>query len=127
MSKSLSHDEFHAISGSSADERYDYFVDAVIQWQQVWTLSSDKGTVLMSSEGEDCLPVWPHSDFASQWATGDWSDCSPMSIDLPAWLERWLPGLEEDGLVIAVFPGTEEEGIVVAPQDLRQALLARQE
>lgn len=127
MSYSLSPKEFHAVSGMPADERYEYFTDAAVKSAQVWILSSDKGTVLMSSEGQDCLPVWPHPDFATQWASGEWSDCSPMAIGLKAWLERWLPGMHKDGLALAVFPGTEEEGIVVGPDDMLVSLQEKQD
>lgn len=126
MTYTLSPKEFHSVSGMSAEERFDYFVDAIIKSKEVWTLSSDQGTVLMSSEGEDCLPVWPHPDFAEQWVSGDWSDCTAMSIDLGVWLERWLPGMDEDGIALAVFPGTEEEGIVVTAKEMRKTVLAQQ-
>lgn len=125
MSYSLSRKEFHSVAGLGAEDRFDYFVEAVIDSGRVWTLGRDEGTVLMSFEGEDCLPVWPHPDFAEQWISGDWSDCRPLSIDMPAWLERWLPGLHEDGVVLAVFPSTEEEGMVIAPEELKQTLVTQ--
>lgn len=124
MSYSLSPKEFHTVAGLGAEDRFDYFVEAVAESRQVWTLGRDEGTVLLSFEGDDCLPVWPHPDFAEQWVSGDWSDCRPLSIDMSAWLERWLPGLQRDGVALAVFPSTEEEGMVIEPEELKETLNA---
>lgn len=106
----------------SAEERYDYLVDTIIKDEQVWTLQSDDGVVLMSSEGVECLPIWPHAELAKEWASGDWSDCYPAAIDLDSWMSRWLPGMEKDGYSLAMFPSVNEEGIVMTPADLREQL-----
>lgn len=127
MSYTLSTEEFRDLAGKSADGRYDYLLDTMMREERVWILSSDQGMVMMSSEGEQCLPVWPHPDFAAEWATGDWADCSPEPVDLQSWLERWLPGMEADGVVLAVFPTTDEETVVIDPPAMRELLEERQQ
>ena len=79
---------------------------------------------LSSIDGEECLPIWPHPEFAKAWAVDDWSDCEPKAINLEVWLERWTAGLERDNTVLAVFPVNEEEGIVITPAELEEAILA---
>ena len=92
---------------------------------EVWSLRSDEGWVEVSSEdGEPCMPVWPHPDFAAEWATEGWSDCRPEAIELKAWLTRWTPGLARDGVMLVVFPGEDEEGMVLPPAELGEALTA---
>lgn len=127
MSYTLSTEDFRDIAGRSADERYEYLLDTLMRDEKVWILSSDQGMVMMSSEGEQCLPVWPHPDFAEDWATGDWADCSPEPVDLRSWLDRWLPGMEADGVVLAVFPTTDEETVVIEPPEMRELLEERQQ
>lgn len=127
MSYTLSDADFSAVAGKSADDRYDYLLDTIVREEKVWILSSDQGMVMMSSDGEQCLPVWPHPDFASEWATGDWEDCSPDSVDLQSWLERWLPGMEADGVTLAVFPAADEETVVVDPREMLELLQERQQ
>ena len=119
---SLSAQQLDTLPTLPAQSRYDFLLKAIVENQTVWTLSSDQGVVLMSSDGDDCLPIWPAAEFAQQWASDDWSDCEPLAIDLDAWQQRWLPGMQQDGLVIAVFPGQREEGIVLEPLDLLEAL-----
>ncbi len=118
----MSPEEHKALSEMSAEERYDYLMEAIVENEQVWTLKSDEGMVLMSAEGAECLPIWPHAEFAKEWASGNWADCSPSSIDLDSWMARWLPGMEEDGYSLAIFPSANEEGIVITPRELREAL-----
>lgn len=123
MSYQLTDQEYAAIIEAPAEERFDYFVAKAVEGDAVWSLRSDAGWVAMSSEdGEECLPVWPHPDFAAEWATGDWADCKPAAIPLDTWLERWSSGLAKDKTLVAVFPNETEEGMVVEPGTLRQAL-----
>jgi hypothetical protein len=120
--------ERREVAGQSAEQRYQYFIDRAVESGQVWSLRSDDGWVEVSSEdGEPCMPVWPHPDFAAEWATDGWADCQPAAIDLDAWLSRWTPGLESDGVMLVVFPGLDEEGMVLPASELGEALLAARE
>ena len=123
MTYKLNDKQFATIVGLSDHERYDYFLKKVTDWEEVWSLHSPEGWVELSTDdGEECLPVWPHPDFAKAWAVDDWSDCQPKAIALDAWLERWTPGLEKDNTLVAVFPVNEAEGIVLPPAELHEAL-----
>lgn len=103
-------------------QRYQYFVDKVTEHGEVWSLSNDEGWVTLSAEGDNCLPIWPHADFAAQWATGDWSDCTPKSVALDVWLKRWTKGLKNDETLLVVFPNLEEEALLVDPEELDEDL-----
>lgn len=126
MPYKLNDKKFDAACGLADDERYDYFMRKVADWEEIWSLHSPEGWVELSDEdGQICLPIWPHPDFADAWATGDWSDCKPKVIKLEHWLERWTPGLEKDDTVLAVFPVAEDEGIIQTPAEVHEALLAQ--
>jgi hypothetical protein len=64
------------------------------------------------------VPIWPHERFAKACATVAWQNYEPRSIDLDAWIERWIPGMTTDGKAVAVFPTPNERGIVVLPERL---------
>ncbi len=128
MTYKLNDKQFESICNLSDDKRYEYFMRKVADWEEIWSLHSADGWVELSTvDGEVCLPVWPHPDFAHAWATGEWSDCQPKMIKLDVWLERWTVGLEEDDTVIAIFPVSEEEGIILTPNEMYEALLAELE
>ncbi len=125
MSYKLSDRQFESIQKLPDHERYDYFLKKIARWEEIWSLHSPQGWVELSSvDGEECLPIWPHPEFAKAWAVDDWSDCEPKAINLEVWLERWTAGLERDNTVLAVFPVNEEEGIVITPAELEEAILA---
>lgn len=102
----------------SNHQRYQYFIDKVVEHGVIWSLANDEGWVTLSAEGDNCLPIWPHADYAAQWATGDWSDCTPKSVTLETWLKRWTKGLKNDETLLVVFPNLEEEALLVDPDEL---------
>lgn len=101
----------------SADKRYTYLLKEVRQQQQIWILTDDDGCVILTTEDEDCVPVWPAQEFAQNWATGEWAQCLPKAITLNDWANKWTSGLTDDEVSIAVFPNPEEEGLIVSPHD----------
>lgn len=125
MSYELTGDDFNLVSMLSAEGRYDYFIEKTVTGGEVWSLHSRAGWVSMRSEDdEECLPVWPHPDFAAQWAIEDWADCTPTAIPLATWMDRWLPGMAQDGTLLAVFPNDEGEGNIVSPMELLASMRA---
>lgn len=103
-------------------QRYQYFIEMVTELGEIWSLANDEGWVTLSTEGDNCLPIWPHADFAAQWATADWSDCKPKAISLDIWLKRWTKGLKGDETLLVVFPNLEEEALLVDPEELEDDL-----
>lgn len=123
MTYQLDKEQYQQQQRMPAAKRYANFLTKVAVWEEVWSLRNDDGWVGVSSDGEECLPVWPHPDFAQSWATHDWSDCRAEAIPLDVWMERWLPGMEADGSMIAVFPvDGVDGGTVVDPIELFDAI-----
>lgn len=123
MSYQLTKDQYQQQLTLSAEKRYAHFLTQIALWEEVWSLRNDEGWVGINSDGEECFPVWPHADFANSWATDDWSDCRAEAVPLDLWMERWLPGMEADGSLIAVFPVDHVDGgMVVDPSELFTAI-----
>lgn len=127
MTNPMTADEQHAIVQLSAEKRFEYFLEQAVATGCVWTLRGDDGGVLMSAEGKECIPVWPSEAFAATWAVDDWADSAPFMIDLDAWMQRWLPGMQTDGLSVVVFPDDAEEGLVLRPKELKKAIQETQQ
>lgn len=108
----------------SPDKRYTYLLEQAKVGQQLWILTDEHGSVMLNSEDEDCVPVWPDKALAEYWATEDWVDCKAKAISLSDWLDRWTPGLIDDDLYVVVCPNPAEDGLVVDPdmfdEDLRR-------
>lgn len=125
MSDSIDQSSVNAITGYDAEQRFDFLVAEVIANGELWVLTDELGSVMLNTDDEDCVPVWPGRAFAEQWATDEWSECEPLAIPLKEWNFRWTPGLEEDGFAVVVFPmagEAEQDGLVVSPEELDRAL-----
>ncbi|KHD24792.1 phage-shock protein [Vibrio caribbeanicus] len=125
MSESLSQDQIATVNKMRAEERFNYCIKEIAKHRKVWILIDEHGCVMLNTEDEDCVPVWPHEEFANQWATGEWEHCKAESISTAKWFSRWTYGLEDDELAVAVFPNNEEEGVVLYPDEFEFELKKR--
>ncbi len=124
MTYKMNQKQFDQVILLSAQKRYDYFIGKVADWEELWTLKSLDGFVMFSdSVGQECIPVWPHPDYAAALAKGSWSDCEPERLDLGNFIDKWIPGMINDNRMVVVFPTPNEKGGVVHPEDLKGDLL----
>jgi len=71
----------------------------------------------------ECVPLWPHAKYAEAFAAArPPGGYAPKVIELDAFLERWLPGMQHDNRFLAVFPTPSNVGIVVEPARARVEL-----
>jgi hypothetical protein len=110
--------EISAVSALGAAERYEYFVKKVADEQRLWSLWKDGWVLATDDAGREVVPVWPHQDYASLCANGEWSGHVAKEIDLDAWMDRWLPGIGRDNRLVAIFPTPDDKGAVVDSQRL---------
>ena len=129
MSDALDAQQVKTIQQYNAQKRYNYLIKEVLKNQQIWLLVDEHGCVMLNTEEEDCVPVWPNKEFAQAWATEEWSHCTAEAISLEKWHNRWTHGLEDDELAIVVFPDQNSEGLIFFPDEfdfeLQQAKKAR--
>jgi hypothetical protein len=116
MAKQVNDQEFGAVSGLPAPERYSHFLRHVADWGEVWGLKAAGGWVMSADDrGRRLMPVWPNPRYATVCATGDWADATPTAIPLDRWREAWLPGMQRDGIGLAVFMRPNGQGVLVEP------------
>ncbi|MCA2015537.1 DUF2750 domain-containing protein [Vibrio tritonius] len=107
-------------------ERMNQFFNAVATDLKIWLLIDEHGSVLLSADDEDCVPVWPSQEHAALWATDEWEGFQTEAISVAKWKSRWTQGLEEDELSIIVFPDAQGEGIVLYPDEFEFELAKRE-
>ena len=117
MTTPLSQDQIRTINSYDQEQRLRYCIKEIVAQRQVWILTDEHGCVMLNSDEDECVPVWPNKEFAEEWATGDWQECQAESISLNKWHSRWTQGLEEDQLSVAVFPSINEEGMILFPDE----------
>ncbi|UPW16745.1 DUF2750 domain-containing protein [Agarivorans sp. TSD2052] len=122
MSDSIDPSQQANIQQFDSERRYQYLLKEVKAQNQLWILIDDDGCVMLNSDDEDCVPIWPNREFAQAWATGEWEHCKAEAISLNKWRSRWTEGLTGDDLYIAVFPNDLEEGLILSPYEFEDAL-----
>ena len=127
MEYALTADDIKKVTKLDAEQRYDYFINAVVDLEQIWILMDDEGFVLVTAEGEQCIPGWPHAELADLWIEGELAGCQSKAVDISTWLDKWTSGLNGDELSVAVFPHAEEPGVVISPTELAETLLEAME
>ena len=115
--------EIQTVLALEASKRYEHWVKKVAAWQEVWGLWQEGGWASAGDDtGRELIPVWPHSAYAAVCAEGSWSGYIPKVIPLDDWLNRWIPGMERDKLLVAVFPTPQGKGVPIEPRRLEQDL-----
>ena len=106
----------------TSTERKKAFVETVLSTNTIWILTDEDGAVMLVTDDEDCIPVWPNEETAKLWKNAEWADCEPKAISLPDWHEKWTPGMQEDDLCVVIFPVPGEDGEVSFPDELESLL-----
>ena len=115
MSWNMKPQEFENILKLGPNERYEYFIKKVADWQEVWGLWDEGWALYGDEQKKEWLPFWPHSRYAEVCATDDWEKYKPKMITLDDWLNKWLPGIEKDRAQIAIFPTPTGKSATVNP------------
>jgi hypothetical protein len=125
MAYRLSQKEMEAVSRLNAEARLEHFIKRVADWEEVWSLRNSGGWVLSeTSSGHEAAPFWPHASYAKDCAQNEWAGCEPQSIELRAFIEKWLPGLTKDKKLLAIFPTPSSIGAIASPELVLQELVA---
>jgi len=120
--------EISTLVAEISDKRYEYFIHKVVDQRQVWSLRDSGGwRVVEDNAKHECVPVWPHPRYAELYATEEFQDSHPEAIPLDIFIERWLPGMEKDKRLVAVFPTPQNKGIVALPLELLNQLETEKE
>lgn len=123
MSNPLNNEQLNAIEKYDEEKRLSYLLQQVVANKEIWILADEHGCVMLNTDDEDCVPVWPNEEFAQRWATDEWHDCKAQSISLAKWYSRWSMGLEDDELALVIFPNQENQGLVLYPDEFEALLL----
>ncbi|HET6583305.1 MAG TPA: DUF2750 domain-containing protein [Nannocystaceae bacterium] len=102
--------------------RCEHFVRTAIETGSVWGLYDKTWARSMAAAGREALPLWPLRELAARCIAGPWRTFAARAIDVSAFVEQWLTGMQEDGIVAVVTPTPGDPGVVVEPDVLAQAL-----
>ncbi|MCC6738475.1 MAG: DUF2750 domain-containing protein [Planctomycetia bacterium] len=108
-----------------SEDRHRMFVTRVRQLKAVWGLRSSEGWAVAPSNDEHAegvYPFWSDRALAGRCAVDEWSAYAPTRIGLTEFVERWLPGMQEDGFLVGTNWNSSLVGLEVLPADLAKEL-----
>lgn len=115
-----------SISAAHADA----FYTEVLRERSVWTLCDSKGfPAPVNTDGRRSAPFWSLRSRAERIARSvpAYANMEPVEIGIDVWRERWLPGLERDGLLVGLnWSGDRATGYDLQPADVERSLAARE-
>lgn len=120
---SITTEELNVIERYDDEKRLSYLLQQVISNKEIWILADEHGCMMLNTDDEDCVPVWPNAEFAQRWANDEWKSCKAQAITLSKWLSNWSTGLADDELSLVVFPNQDNQGLVLFPDEFEAALL----
>jgi hypothetical protein len=93
--------------GLKADSEYRYqlFIDTVKKERIVWGLKCSEGWAVSPSndyEDRNVMPFWSHKAYAEQVAVEDWKGYIPSEIPLQEFVNNWLQGMSNDGVMVGL-------------------------
>lgn len=114
---------------SVAAAQADAFYRELIAAELVYGVRDDGGfPAPMTSSGERAMPFWSKRSRAQRIIDNveAYGGMTIVEFTLSEWLEKWVPGLERDGLLIGLnWSGEGAIGYDLTPSDLLRNLEAR--
>lgn len=115
----MKREKINNVLSLSVEERYSFFVRKVADFEEVWGLYDDGWAMLSDSSGRKIIPFWPEKDFAQLCATEQWETYGARAIPLKDFIDKWLPGMKKDDILVGIFYTPSGKGIPVEPERLR--------
>jgi len=114
----------HLVSDLEANKNR--FVARVRESGVLWGLRFENGWAYCESNhvDADALLFWSDEAYAKRHAVGEWSAYQATAIDLAAFIERWLGGMQRDGCLAGVNFNADLAGLELQPGELALALTA---
>ena len=110
---------------SDLDANCRRFIEHIQESGQVWSLSSDDGWVVVDSteyEDSEVMPFWSDESYAVQHCVDQWAHFKPTAITLDDFVDDWLTGMAEEGVLVGPNWNGELEGLELEPDEILQRL-----
>lgn len=104
------------------------FYSEVLEHDEVWSIRDEEGFPSpLNQDGQRSIPFWSRRSRAEiVLKVPAFDGFSITSISLNVWRERWLPGLERDGILVGLnWAGPRASGYDIEPRTVESNLAAR--
>lgn len=109
------------LSALCAQERLEYFVRKVADFEALWG-AFDDGWLVLGDGQQQVIALWPEEEIAQHYLIQTGLPSHPKKIHLEHFLEKWVVGMARDETQVAVFPVKGQECSIVHPAALARLL-----
>ncbi|RYZ20867.1 MAG: DUF2750 domain-containing protein [Chitinophagaceae bacterium] len=113
---------------NNADVQFNQFIEQVSANKTVWALRSEEGYAVSPSNDFDdaeVIPFWSDAATAQALASDEWADYKAEEIPLGEFLETWMLGMQQEGMLVGTNWDATLEGTELEPLELAYALTGR--
>lgn len=106
---------------STIEYKHKKFVERVVDSDAVWGLESDEGFATSNSNDfvdAAIIPFWSDKAYATALIKEDWKHYKPTSMPLADFIEDWLIGMYNDGLLVGTNWDANLFGKEIEPLEL---------
>jgi hypothetical protein len=104
-------------------ERYGYLIRKVADFETIYLIAdNDDMFVMIGSDGNNVIPVWPEKEFAELFLTDDWKEYKVVEYSVNEFMDL-LDDLEKDKIELAGFPNQDLNTVHISAIDMKNHLL----
>jgi hypothetical protein len=111
---------------SQSAVQWSTFIKEIIKYRKIWTIKDDGGIPTSTNiDGETSMPFWSLKSRAEKIIENvpAYSGFQPYEIKFDDFLNRWLKGLEKDGLYLGVnWSGKRATGYDMKPKEVLERI-----
>jgi len=113
-------------AGESVRERFEAFIDQVLESEVIWGLSGEDGWAVCDSadfEGRQAIPFFSDEKDAKTLCLAHWPEYKPTPIRFDDFIDAWLHGMHEDEVLAGLNWDTDLVGCEIEPLMLIEDLI----
>ncbi|MET1255576.1 DUF2750 domain-containing protein [Aliikangiella maris] len=113
----------------SLRDYYEEFIEEIQMTEIVWGLQNADGWAVCESndfDGQETIPFWSSEKRAKLLCVEEWQDYQPAPIAFDDFIDAWLHGMHEDGVLAGINWNSELVGPEIEPVMLIEDLLAEE-
>lgn len=100
----------------TAQERYRYFIQTIVQSQKIWGLFDDGWAIAATSQGQNALALWADKSYAQLCQGEFWKSYQAQSLSLNTFIFEMLPHACEEKVLLSLMMTPEGQSIYLEPR-----------
>ena len=118
--------ELETVIALPAEDRYEFFLDQVIETGRIYGLVGESWAIFRDDEqGYQLFPVWSDEDFAHANAVGEWAGYTAKEFTIKDFSEGLVPELVQANMHLSIFKAPNDIGRVAEPREVELILSSK--